>query len=170
MSGHAQVQYIPPLAGKDPIVLAFLPGGGGLLTYLKPARPKPNSKVKAKAKAKAKPKPQSKKQRPHPPEGREPPALPQPVPVTERAAGGVANEEVVFVHTLNTESGLIRKIEALQLEDVVVIPHGLRRDWFFIVLRIIQFLEHADKNRSASPLVLWAKHMTRASERTRQRQ
>ena len=94
----------PPLTrleipGKDPIDVARLPGGGGLLTYAK--------------------------------------------------SGGR------YVHTLNTESGLVRKCEALAIAPATLFPgdDGSRARRFSAVLGIIAFLDDEDTNASAYALV-----------------
>ena len=92
----------PPLvtwdiAGKDPILLARLPGGGGLLSY---------------AKAEA------------------------------------------FVHTLNTESGLLRKVEALKMPlDALAFASARDRQNCACVLAVISFLDDRDTNAAAYALV-----------------
>jgi hypothetical protein len=62
---------------------------------------------------------------------------------------------ILFVHTLNTESGLIRKIDALpgiEPSDVHFrSKHAASR--FILIRTILTFLEDQDKNASATTLV-----------------
>ena len=65
---------------------------------------------------------------------------------------------ITFVHTFNTESGLIRKVEAMGL---VYVPISITckgsidtATHFSVVMHILGFLNHAEKNRAAHYLVV----------------
>ena len=84
-----------------------------------------------------------------------------------RTGGGVLTYlkgEDCHVHTLNTESGLLRKVDALGLGDRA---YPVRRHASFAdqlgqaILAILPFLHDDEKNASASILVRRFKHLTR---------
>ena len=88
-----------------------------------------------------------------------------PIEVVRFADGGglltyVKREEeaTVYVHTLNTESGLIRKFDALGLDYQQMVPrdaYAERGVVFASLFRILTFLLDAEKNASAQVLVHW---------------
>ena len=57
----------------------------------------------------------------------------------------------VYVHTLNTESGLIRKIDALGIQ--LTLPPGPRARRLKAILGILGYLTDLEKNHSAYSLV-----------------
>jgi hypothetical protein len=60
-------------------------------------------------------------------------------------------EDIVYVHTLNTESGLIRKLLAL---DVSVYPPVTEAPHYYPVYKILSYLNDAERNMSAYSLVV----------------
>ncbi len=67
----------------------------------------------------------------------------------------------VFVHTLNTESGLLRKVAALGVGATMVaaLPppaSNPRTAAFRVVLRLLPFLTHDEQNLTACLMVRWA--------------
>lgn len=148
---HHMVQEFQ-IPGKDRIAVACLEGGGGLLTYVKVERPVV-SKLPRTAVA----------------------------PLIIDASDQNQDPGVVFVHTLNTESGLLRKVEALGLGGSVlpqvmtaIAPAGVllpsnrplstssaRGVIFYALLVVLGYLTPAEKNAAATVLVVWSKRLVR---------
>jgi len=60
----------------------------------------------------------------------------------------------LFVHTLNTESGLIRKVDALKIEPSVLLVGSCGSSTrFVLIVRVLSFLVDKEKNASATSLV-----------------
>lgn len=62
----------------------------------------------------------------------------------------------VFVHTLNTESGLIRKVEAMHVPLSVIFnaeSHRSEAEAFSVIVHILTYLQDKEKNNSAYALV-----------------
>ena len=143
-SNKSKRTRLPPLSFKpnperDEIVVNVLVGGGALLTYVKTNSAKKN------------------------------PTNTSTDTTTTTATATTATTTSLstitapptFVHTFNTESGLIRKVDALGLAVQVgqALPLGTRRTIFHFVLTVIGLLDAKDKNAAATVLVRWAKRM-----------
>ena len=83
-----------------------------------------------------------------------------PVEITRFPGGGAlityCKEDGVYVHTLNTESGMIRKVEALGLPTSAISGES-RSDYveasLSTIIHILTFLDDSEKNSSAYSLV-----------------
>eukprot|EP00750_Incisomonas_marina_P033232 INCI9691.1.p1 GENE.INCI9691.1~~INCI9691.1.p1 ORF type:complete len:235 (+),score=37.68 INCI9691.1:321-1025(+) len=145
------------IPGKDRIAIACLDGGGGLLTYVKMERAASQFAQKSQH---------------------------GPVPQVS-AADQNQDPSLVFVHTLNTESGLLRKLEALGLGEAVlpqmmtrIAPTGVSQSCrplskssargviFYAVLVVLGYLTAAEKNAAATVLVVWSKRLMRGRLQT----